>query len=159
MPPGRISKLLVRLHVRSGLGGLPFLCTAKLSAHAEGAANAVACGVMLAVSFDLMDEMYAEHPAVTGGGVGVAGRVQALLGLLCGAPFIVCSERWLEAYERRTGTSVKIGSLSGVGARRAIVIVMVMTVHSACEGLGVGISWAGVQTNAFISVLRLIKPA
>ena len=40
---------------------------------------------------------------------------------------------WLEDYEKRHG-EVRLGKLSGAPARKAIVFVLIMTVHSFGEG-------------------------
>lgn len=40
---------------------------------------------------------------------------------------------WLESYERRHG-EVRLGKLTGAPARKAIVFVLIMTVHSFGEG-------------------------
>eukprot|EP01043_Picozoa_sp_COSAG02_P017527 COSAG02_NODE_795_length_17133_cov_6.577727_26_plen_65_part_00 len=40
---------------------------------------------------------------------------------------------WLENYEKRHG-EVRLGKLSGAPARKAIVFVLIMTVHSFGEG-------------------------
>lgn len=74
----------------AGLGGLPFFFVKDVSASFEGAANAMASGVMLAVSFDLLDEILCTPAAgaLPAGQVGAAFK--AVLGLAAGALFI----RW-----------------------------------------------------------------
>jgi len=59
-------------------------------------------------------------------------------GILLGVVFIVISQRVLEGYG-----DVRVGILEGVDVRRALLIVVVMTVHSFSEGIGIGVSFGG----------------
>lgn len=49
----------------NGLGAVPFFFTGSLSKECAGLANAVACGVMLAASFDLLHEGEPHGPGLT----------------------------------------------------------------------------------------------
>ena len=60
----------------------------SLSPRSEGIANAVAAGVMLAVSFDLLDELFSGGPK----NLPAAAAVKALLGVCAGACFIFASQ-------------------------------------------------------------------
>jgi zinc transporter ZupT len=77
----------------SGLGGIPFFFTTELSQRSEGIANAIAAGVMLAVSFDLLNEpfcMTEQALSSTGGPATAAAKV--VLGVITGAWFIWASQ-------------------------------------------------------------------
>ena len=118
--------------VATGLGALPFLFVRS----GEGArsmggarlatANALAAGLMLAASLMLVVEGWSYGPA------GVIGGVAA------GALFVWGSGKWLDRYEH-----LDIGALTGANARKALLIMGVMTVHSMAEGIGVGVSYGG----------------
>jgi hypothetical protein len=53
---GAVLGLTTIMAAASGLGAIPFFFVGKMSAHYSALANAVACGVMLAASFDLVHE-------------------------------------------------------------------------------------------------------
>jgi len=63
--------------------------------------------------------------------------------LALGVACVVLSQRAL-----RQAGDVKLAILEGVNARKALLIVLVMTVHSFSEGIGIGVSFGGsVGTN------------
>jgi zinc transporter ZupT len=110
----------------TGLGALPLLAVRRVPSRWMGLANAVAAGLMLTASFRLIQE-------------GIEyGMVRTVLGVLAGLAFIVVSEGRLN-----TGKDVEVGQLRGADAKKALLIVGVMTLHSFAEGLGVGVSFGG----------------
>ena len=110
-----------------GLGAIPFFFIDKLSKGWAAMANAVACGVMIAASFDLLHE--AE-------GYGTAPLI---LGLVTGCLFIKFMQDWLEQYE-----DVKFQDLRGADAHKILLFVGIMAAHAVGEGSGVGVSPAAV---------------
>lgn len=110
----------------TGLGALPFVGRGGGSARWLGPADAVAAGVMFAATAALALEALER------------GAVRGLAGALAGLVFVVVARRWL--VHRRTAD---VGSLHGVDARRGVLIVVVMTVHSFAEGAGVGAAFGG----------------
>lgn len=54
--PGAVFIMTVAMGACSGLGAVPFFFVGALSKEWAALANAVACGVMLAASFDLLHE-------------------------------------------------------------------------------------------------------
>ena len=103
----------------TGLGALPFAWFGPGLDRWLGAANAVASGVMLGASASLLLEGAARSGAQTAGGAAV------------GALFVFATSRVIGGHEALT-----LGSLSGLAARQALLIVVVMTAHSAAEGTG-----------------------
>lgn len=119
----------------TGLGALPFLLVDRMSRRWLGLSNAVAAGLMIAASFSLMVEGAQLHAWRT------------LLGVALGVVLIRLSHRLIEAHGE-----VDVGALHGADARKALLIVGVMTLHSFAEGIGVGVSFGGGEDlGAFIS--------
>ena len=110
--------------VATGLGALPFAVERWNVGRWLGPANAVASGVMLGASASLLFE-----------GVGRSGG-RTIVGALAGAAFVHIAYR--AAGDHHTLT---IGALRGAEATKALLIVGVMTAHSAAEGIGVGASF------------------
>ena len=110
----------------TGLGALPFLFFRKVSRKWLGYSNAVAGGLMLTASFTLVFE-----------GLHY-GLWKTVLGILLGLVFILFSDSWLGKQD-----GLSISNLKGADARKAILIIGVMTVHSFTEGVGVGVSFGG----------------
>ena len=110
----------------TGLGALPFALMPTLSSRWEGLANAFAAGMMLSASvFTLADKALQRGSAA-----------EVVLGLAAGAAF--CA-----------GTSHLVGRmnwtiehLTGADARRAVVILVAMFVHSIPEGVAIGVGYA-----------------
>ncbi|MHC4775934.1 MAG: ZIP family metal transporter, partial [Planctomycetota bacterium] len=75
------------------------------------------------------------------------GTWQVFVGANVGVLFILATSKWLEGHELR------FGSMRGLGARRMLLIVIVMAVHSVAEGVAVGAAFAGGITLAtFVTV-------
>ena len=110
----------------SGFGALPFLFFGRLKPYWAGIANAVAVGVMMAASFDLLHEGAPHSPALT------------ILGMIIGALFIKASQDYLSKFE-----DASFEDLQGADARKAMLIIAVMAAHAFGEGSGVGVSFSG----------------
>jgi zinc transporter, ZIP family len=136
---GAISVFLFALltAVATGLGAVPFAFAKHPTRRWLGASNAVAAGLMLAASFGLIYE-----------GVN-HGPFRTLAGALLGLGFIVAARRLLRQDEH----PAVFATMSGLDARKALMIVGVMTVHSFTEGVGIGVSFGGGQDlGLFISL-------
>jgi zinc transporter, ZIP family len=115
--------------VASGFGALPFLFVKDLSRGLLGVSNALASGLMLAASFGLVYE-------------GAAYSLwRTLLGVVLGLTFIVLTRSLLQHDEY----PAVFASMGGFDARKALLIVGVMTLHSFTEGVGVGVAFGGGQ--------------
>ncbi|MFQ5511915.1 MAG: ZIP family metal transporter [Candidatus Krumholzibacteriia bacterium] len=112
--------------VATGFGALPFLFVPNMTRRWLGISNAIAVGLMLAASFSLIYE-------------GLEYSLfRVLAGLLLGLLFIRITQAKLARYE-----DLRIGNLGGIDARKAFLVIGVMTLHSFTEGVGVGVSFGG----------------
>ena len=121
----------------TGLGALPLIFVRSARRLVLGASNAVAAGVMLAASVSLCRE------GVDRGFWGTAA------GLALGICFVLVTERHLST------TTDTLWVLRGEDARRALLIVGVMTVHSAAEGIGVGAAFADGSTLGLLITIAI----
>jgi len=120
----------------TGLGALPFLFFKDVSKYTLAIANAVAAGLMMTASFQLVHEGL-EHSIW-----------KAVLGVILGLLLILLGERFLSGREE-----VSIGQLEGAGAVKALMMIGVMTLHSFAEGIGVGVSYGdGFAFGLFITL-------
>ncbi|XWS09529.1 hypothetical protein CRYUN_Cryun40dG0092500 [Craigia yunnanensis] len=110
----------------TGLGAVPFFFV-ELDPQWAGICNGMAAGVMLAASFDLIQEGH-EH----GGGTWV------VIGILAGGIFILLCKKFLEQYGE-----VSMLDIKGADATKVVLVIGIMTLHSFGEGSGVGVSFAG----------------
>jgi zinc transporter, ZIP family len=122
----------------TGLGALPFLFTRRADRAWLGLANSLASGFMIGASAGLFYEG------------GREGLWRTLAGLVVGALFIAASGRLIE--RRR---ELHIGALEGADARRALLIVGVMTLHSFSEGVGIGVAFGGEETLGLLIAIAI----
>jgi len=123
----------------TGLGVLPVAaCKNQVASTWLGLSNAVAGGMMTAASAALFEESLALdgsqlltplHGVLLGGALGVA--------------FVAASQFLLDGVG-----DAKLGILEeGIGHRRALLILLVMFLHSFSEGIGIGASFGGKTTD------------
>jgi zinc transporter ZupT len=110
----------------TGLGALPLLAARNVSGRSLSVGNALAAGLMLAASLTLIMEGFALSEART------------LLGIVLGLGAIWVVKKLLD----RQG-DVSLGELQGADALKVLLIMGVMTAHSAAEGIGVGVAFGG----------------
>ncbi|KAK4268379.1 hypothetical protein QN277_025046 [Acacia crassicarpa] len=110
----------------TGLGAVPFFFV-ELDPQWAGLCNGMAAGVMLAASFDLVQEGQ-EH--------GAGNWV--VIGILAGGIFIWLCKKYLEQYGE-----VSMLDIKGADAAKVVLVIGIMTLHSFGEGSGVGVSFAG----------------
>jgi zinc transporter ZupT len=112
--------------IATGLGALPFLFVQRFSDWWLGVFNAAAGGLMLAASHSLIVE-------------GTAlSDVRTLIGMLVGLGLIVLANTFIQS-----NNDYDVADLAGGDARKALLILGVMTAHSFAEGVGVGVSFGG----------------
>ena len=126
--------------VCTGLGAVPFFMIDNVNDFWLGICNALAGGMMIAASFVLVYEGAAEgfdeqaDEAVP----FYVTIIKLLIGFLLGVGFVrICRKRLVE-YE-----DLKMGNLDGLEARKILLVVGVMTIHSLSEGVGIGVAFSG----------------
>jgi len=119
----------------TGLGALPFLFVPRMSRRWLGISNAFAAGLMIAASLTLI----------------VEGAQESQWRIAIGLALGYVAMRFGHRFMHRHG-ELELGALRGADARKALLIVGVMTLHSFTEGLGVGVSFGGGEgLGVFIS--------
>ena len=113
----------------TGLGALPFVFTGAPDRSWLGTANGLAAGFMLGASAGLCYE---------GSRYGLE---RTALGVVAGVVFIFISGRIIDH-----GRELHLGALEGADARKALLIVGIMTLHSFAEGVGVGVAFGVEET-------------
>jgi zinc transporter ZupT len=111
--------------VCTGFGAIPFAFLKDISPRTLSRSNALAAGLMLGACFGLLVEG------------SRAGWWQTLVGANLGVVFVLLTARALE------GKEPDAGDLAAADLRQIVLIMIVMTVHSAAEGVAVGASFAG----------------
>ncbi len=110
----------------TGLGALPLLAGRNVTTRWLGIGNAVAAGLMLAACYSLIVEGFEFSP------------VRTLLGVLAGVALILLANRWLKRHK-----DASIANVRGADATKILLIIGIMTAHSAAEGVGVGVGYGG----------------
>ena len=112
----------------TGLGALPLAANRQLNAVWLSVGAAVASGLMLSASHSLTAEGIGKQEWLT------------LLGMLAGLAAVYLAHQWIESKG-----APDVSELSGADAKKALLIIGVMTAHSFAEGIGVGVSYGGGQ--------------
>ncbi len=113
--------------IATGLGAIPFFFLNNVSERFLGIANAVATGLMLTASFQLIHEGLRYSMS------------RSVLGVVLGLVLVLLGQRIIQARSEQGGFSV--GMLQGASAAQALLIIGVMTLHSFAEGIGVGVAY------------------
>ena len=121
----------------TGLGAIPFAFVRHVSQRAIAYSNALAAGLMLGACFGLISEGTEHSPGET------------LAGVILGVVFI------LVAHRRIAGLDVSFDEVDGADARRMVLVVLVMTVHSVAEGIAVGASFGGGMHLATVMTVAI----
>ena len=110
----------------TGLGALPLLAGRGVNGRWLGIGNAVAAGLMLAACYSLIVEGFEFSALHTLGGV------------VAGVGLIMIANRWLKRHD-----GLSIANVQGADATKVLLIIGIMTAHSAAEGVGVGVAYGG----------------
>jgi zinc transporter ZupT len=115
--------------VVTGLGALPFLFIKSINRWWLSIFQSAAAGLMLGACFNLIQE-----------GAGI-NPYRTIVGILIGLLLIVLANQLIA----KRGANLDVGDLAGADARRALLVLGIMTAHSFAEGIGVGVSFGGGQ--------------
>lgn len=126
--------------IATGFGAIPFLFVRTVSDRFAAYSAAIAGGLMLGASFGLVAEGT------------LHGRGETLAGALVGVFFILATQR---AMGDRDEHELVFEAASGEGARKMLLIVIVMTMHSFAEGVAVGVSFGGGATLGAIITIAI----
>tara|TARA_R110002050_G_scaffold245178_1_gene382775 strand:+ start:2014 stop:2760 length:747 start_codon:yes stop_codon:yes gene_type:complete len=120
----------------TGLGALPFFFIKNISPSFLGKSNAIAAGLMLSASYNLIFEGYKINEWMT------------LLGMLAGVVLVVSANAWL-----KQKSTVGVSDIVGGKKRDMLLFLGIMTVHSFAEGISVGVSFASTaEFGIFIAI-------
>lgn len=114
-----------------GLGGLPFVFIRTFPAHLARAGWAIAGGLMLSASiFNLIMP-----------GVADAGITPVAMGILMGAALMAATSQWLK------GRDIEFSGLAAADARRALLILATLFIHSFPEGIAIGVAFGSGEAS------------
>ena len=138
--PGVVAVFVAALAtaLATGLGALPFVFVKHLRRSRIGIANALAAGFMVAASGLLFYEG------------GRESLLRLAVGALLGGLFVAWASRRLAG-----GRDVHFDELAGGDARKALLLVGVMTVHSSAEGVGVGVAFGGGGELGLVTAIAI----
>lgn len=122
--------------IATGLGAVPFFFIKDISDSFLGKANAVASGLMLSASYNLIFEGYREDELMT------------LAGMIAGVVLVIFADKWMN---QKFDLDVK--DLVGAGSKKMLLFLGIMTIHSFAEGVSVGVSFANtLEFGIFIAI-------
>ena len=138
--PGVVAVFVAALAtaLATGLGALPFVFVKHLRRSRIGIANALAAGFMVAASGLLFYEG------------GRESLLRLAVGAALGGLFVAWASRRLAG-----GRDVHFDELAGGDARKALLLVGVMTVHSSAEGVGVGVAFGGGGELGLVTAIAI----
>ena len=122
----------------TSLGAAPFFLFASLPGERLlGVSNAAAAGMMLAASATLASEGAGDLPRLA-------------LGAALGVAAILASKPLLEAWG---GSESVFKGMEAAGARKALLLCLVLFAHSATEGVSIGVSYSNKRSlGHFVSL-------
>eukprot|EP01064_Diplonema_japonicum_P031988 TRINITY_DN5912_c2_g1_i1.p1 TRINITY_DN5912_c2_g1~~TRINITY_DN5912_c2_g1_i1.p1 ORF type:complete len:524 (+),score=71.02 TRINITY_DN5912_c2_g1_i1:56-1573(+) len=121
----------------TGLGVLPFLCVSRVTPLYLGRANAIAAGMMSSASAQLFLEA-TDTEVLQGWGFLGDPWLRCAFGMLLGFVFIIQTKKVLDRHD-----DVHFADLSLLDTKKVLLIIMVMTLHSFTEGVGIGVAFGG----------------
>lgn len=137
MLPSWLIVLLLSLltAVATGLGAIPLAIFKSRSKRVAGVGNAIAAGFMLGASILLIHQGLDEGPR------------RLALGVFLGLALVWVAQRLVPE------NAPNVADLQGGNARSAFLVLLIMTVHSFAEGIGVGVSFG--TSDAFGVLISL----
>ena len=128
----------------TGLGVLPFVCLRSVPKQYLGLANSVAAGMMSCASVQLFLEAIAADECPDAASLFLSSAfARCALGMFLGFVFIVATKKLMEGHDE-----IQFGDLSGMDAKKVLLIMVVMTLHSFTEGVGIGVAFGGERGSS-----------
>ena len=129
----------------AGVGALPFLCLTRPTKIIVGGANAVASGMMMSASVGLL--VHGAQSVADGPSPALLTLIGASVGWAC----IILAKRATE------GVSVEssLGFGASVDAKKMLLVIFVMTLHSFAEGVAIGVSFSATKSLGELISLSL----
>ncbi len=126
----------------TGLGAVPFYFRRDLSEAQRGAANALAAGLMIGASVMLIQE-----------GNKIA-LWPTLGGLVAGIILAYAVHASLQQHSPKDMLQVGTGTGTGI-LRRAMMVIIIMTVHSGAEGISIGVAFGPGEELGLLVALAM----
>lgn len=115
----------------NGLGGLPFVFLKDFPEKIVQLAWALSGGLMLSASvFNLIIP-----------GLDYGGYISVAVGIFLGVLLMVATSQWLD------GREISIEGFTGDGARRMVLVLVTLFVHSFPEGLAIGVAYGSGEAG------------
>ncbi len=122
----------------TGLGAIPFIFIKKMTPKTIGVFSAIAAGLMAGASFGLLQE------------AADMDRLKMIIGFLLGIIFIGLINLVIYYFkktklhlDKEAGIWDKVRGNFGKNFTVTVILIIIMTAHSAAEGIGIGTSFAG----------------
>jgi len=122
----------------TALGVFPVVFFPNLHSYWIGVTNAITAGMMLAASYNLFFEgcTFSEP----GDNSFISSTFRTIVGSFLGMGCVLSTKTFLDKH-----ADLKVGNLAGADAQKVLLIIAVMTLHSISEGVGIGVSFGGVN--------------
>ena len=134
--------------ISTGLGALPLVFLNSVQTKLVGIANAIATGMMTAASGALLFEGFEVNLPTHSPLTSPQGTV---LGSLVGLLAMLASQHLLQGADDH-----KLAVLNGINLRKGLLIIMVMTIHSFSEGIGIGVACGADAENSVRQVGKIV---
>jgi zinc transporter ZupT len=121
----------------TGIGAIPFFFVRNLSKRVFGIFEALAGGLMIGASFNLLFE-----------GLNL-NVLLIVIGILFGILLVILTDRFLNNKE------LVLGNMKGISAKRAIIFLFIMTAHSFAEGVAIGVSFGGRENLGILTSIAI----
>ena len=132
--------------IATGLGAIPFMFIKKITPTVMGVSNAIAAGLMTGASIGLILEAQ-EYD-----------YMKMIIGMAIGVVFIILTEMLIDYFEnhKRAEPAFLINNESYFkNMKGAILLIIVMTAHSAAEGIGLGTSFGGTYKFGLMMTIAI----
>ncbi len=127
--------------VATGFGALPFIFLKRKDPLVIGISNAIAAWLMLGASYGLVYE-------------GISLSLQkTILGIVLGLVFVFFSHWFVEQKVDGDLKKQLVTQATQKNLKKMFLIILIMTIHSAAEGIGIGTSfWGGADFGVVMSI-------